>query len=166
MLPIPEVLPTPEPCRSRFFVWEPRTSKRLEIANLVHGTRHRILLYPLHLVRVVVCGARGKSLHIVFKSEDGTQWLAYPSPERWLTRWEPAVDPRCVSEVWWRDRALAAEQLVVEMRAMEHGERCTQCGHAWNPSLVESGWCIFCIQKDTRKKLDAANERIADLTRY
>ena len=44
------------------------------------------------------------------------------------------------------------EQLEIEASR----EKCSQCGQLYNPSIVESGWCIFCIQKDTKAKLDAA----------
>lgn len=44
----------------------------------------------------------------------------------------------------------AKAKLVIESMT----EKCTQCNHAWNPSLVESGWCIFCIQKETAERRD------------
>ena len=40
-------------------------------------------------------------------------------------------------------------------------EKCSQCGFGWHPSLVESGWCIFCICKDKEKRLTLANAQIA-----
>lgn len=32
-------------------------------------------------------------------------------------------------------------------------ETCTQCHKGWHPSLVESGWCIFCILKEKNTQL-------------
>ena len=45
-------------------------------------------------------------------------------------------------------------------------EKCKQCNHSWSPSLIESGWCIFCIQQDTRAKLDEALEVVKSLYDY
>jgi len=33
-------------------------------------------------------------------------------------------------------------------------EKCTQCGHSMSPSYIESGWCMSCICKDYKVKLE------------
>jgi len=48
-----------------------------------------------------------------------------------------------------RERDEARLQLEIETK---YREKCIKCGHDWNPSLVESGWCIFCIQRETREE--------------
>jgi len=50
-----------------------------------------------------------------------------------------------------RERDEARLQLEIETK---YKEKCIKCGHGWNPSLVESGWCIFCIQRKTREERD------------
>ena len=39
-------------------------------------------------------------------------------------------------------------------------ETCVNCGFGWNPSLVESGWCIFCIQEETREQRDELKAKL------
>jgi hypothetical protein len=53
-------------------------------------------------------------------------------------------------------------ELKEELLVHNSREKCTQCGHSWNPSIVESGWCIFCIQEDTKKQLDWTKLVLAD----
>ena len=50
-----------------------------------------------------------------------------------------------------RERDDARLQLEIETK---YREKCVKCGNDWNPSLVESGWCIFCIQRETREERD------------
>jgi hypothetical protein len=45
-------------------------------------------------------------------------------------------------------------------------EKCKQCHHSWSPSLIESGWCIFCIQQDTRERLNEALQVVKSLYDY
>jgi DNA-directed RNA polymerase subunit M/transcription elongation factor TFIIS len=42
-------------------------------------------------------------------------------------------------------------------------EKCSQCGYSWSPSLIESSWCIFCIQKETAQQRDTLREELATL---
>jgi len=58
------------------------------------------------------------------------------------------------AEVIRRERDEAILQLEIETNCKE---KCIKCGHSLNPSLVESGWCIFCIQRETREARDEAN---------
>ena len=55
-----------------------------------------------------------------------------------------------------RERAEANRKLEIEQMR----ETCSQCNQDWHPSLVESGWCIFCICKDKDLKLEAAKEAL------
>jgi chromosome segregation ATPase len=52
-----------------------------------------------------------------------------------------------------QERDRLKERLEIETS----GETCIKCGGSWNPSLVESGWCIFCIQKETAEDRDLLN---------
>lgn len=57
------------------------------------------------------------------------------------------------------------QQLEVE----QSRELCTACNQTWNPSLIESGTCIFCIQKETKQQLEEARrdtERLNLLERF
>ena len=43
-------------------------------------------------------------------------------------------------------------------------ELCHSCNMYWNPSIIESGTCIFCILKETKKELtEAKNNEIQAL---
>jgi hypothetical protein len=43
-------------------------------------------------------------------------------------------------------------------------ELCYSCNISWNPSLIESGQCVFCILKETKKELqEAKNNEIRAL---
>jgi hypothetical protein len=45
-------------------------------------------------------------------------------------------------------------------------EKCSECENYWSPSLVESSLCIFCIQRDTKKKLEATKASLKELYDY
>jgi hypothetical protein len=47
-----------------------------------------------------------------------------------------------------------------KLQVHEMTEECSQCKQSWNPSLVESGWCIFCILKE-RDEWKACAEELA-----
>ena len=46
-----------------------------------------------------------------------------------------------------------------KLEVMGSAEKCIQCSRFYSPSLIESGWCIFCIQRETIKERDAAKAR-------
>lgn len=56
-----------------------------------------------------------------------------------------------------RERNEARERLAIELGS----ETCIKCGGKWNPSLVESGWCIFCIQREIAAERDQLR-KVAD----
>lgn len=45
------------------------------------------------------------------------------------------------------------ERLKHELEIERATEICTQCSKGWSPSLIESGWCIFCILKERDQQL-------------
>jgi len=58
------------------------------------------------------------------------------------------------------------EREVVELRdklAIELArEKCSECGHSWDPALVEGGSCIFCILKGVKTERDDALRRLTE----
>ncbi len=58
------------------------------------------------------------------------------------------------------ERELAEAQEKLDIESMR--ERCTQCNIGWNPSLVESGWCIFCILEEKKTELTKASAQLAE----
>lgn len=68
-----------------------------------------------------------------------------------------------------RNEAVAKHDATVEalievtqkLEIHEMKEKCTQCGFSWNPSWVESGWCINCILKERTKERDELRLKLA-----
>lgn len=61
--------------------------------------------------------------------------------------------------LYFDQRNEAQDKLAIETMT----EKCSQCGHSWHPSYVESGWCIFCILKERTQERDEARREVERL---
>jgi hypothetical protein len=61
------------------------------------------------------------------------------------------------------DYARQLERELIELQERHlietSGETCSQCKHSMSPSLIESGWCIFCILKERKQEHDEAQRK-------
>jgi len=46
-----------------------------------------------------------------------------------------------------------------KLKIHEMTETCSQCGGKYNPSWVESGWCINCIFEEVKEERDRLKEK-------
>ena len=54
------------------------------------------------------------------------------------------------------------KQLREQLEIHNVKEMCRGCGKGWNPSLVESGYCIFCICNEYKNKAESFEAQLIE----